>query len=333
MERHYFLTTIGCQGRASFLEGTLSEYRHVIRLSGYPRNLTESIIRECYSTAKQSHMEVEIIHNCLDNSIEGMLFPALGTGLVNQPLYEPRYDLTALFENDALSLCKKQLKKATENFQRAKIIHDDWEKIYIGSTDYNALNRLSDDIIRLLLEGQKTDYRGKISDRFFGAATINGSVDYIEILTEGFKRYLIKGRPGTGKSTFLKKLAQAACDLGFHVERYHCAFDPNSLDMVIIRELKLCLFDSTAPHEYFPSRETDEIIDFYEAAVQPNTDERYKTELSGIAAQYKQSINRAVESLILANEACTKAEEQYSKSISSDELMNIRKTVLQRIFP
>ena len=61
----------------------------------------------------------------------------------------------------------------------------------------------------------------------------------------------------------LKKLAKAAEEKGFEVEVYHCGFDPNSLDMVIVRELGFAIFDSTAPHEYFPSREGDEIIDMY----------------------------------------------------------------------
>ncbi len=333
MERHFFLTTYGCQGRASFLDNTARKYRDIIRLNGYPRQLAAGLIRECYSVAKQGHIEIEIIHNALDNSPEGILFPELGTGLVNLPLYEMRYDLSALFKNESLSLCSKHLSKATDYFSRAKVIHDDWEKIYIEKTDFNALNRLSDDTIQLLIGMQKTDYHGNMCDRFFGAATINGSTDYIDTLTEGTKRYLIKGRPGTGKSTFLKKLAQAAFDNGFHVERYHCAFDPNSLDMVIIRELKLCLFDSTSPHEYFPSKESDEILDFYAAAVHQDTDTVHKKELAEISGHYKKNIEHAIGHLIAANDACLQAEATYEKQINKDTLMTIRKNILQRLFP
>ncbi len=333
MERHFFLTTNGCQGRASYLEHELASYHDVIRLWGYPRTLAAGLIRECYAAAKQGHIDMEIIHNSLDNSPEGILFPALGTGLVNQPLYEPRFDVASLFSGDALSLCNRQMDKATECFQQAKKIHDDWEKVYIRNTDYNSLNRLTDDTVSALLDGRKTDYPGVMYDRFFGAATTGGSMDYVEILSEGTKRYFIKGRPGTGKSTFLKKLSLAACDNGFHVERYHCAFDPNSLDMVIIRELGLCLFDSTAPHEYFPSREGDEIIDFYAIAVRPDTDEQHEKELSELSLRYKEAVGMAIKHLISANEACRQAEEAYEKQIDHDKLMGVRKTVLSRIFP
>ena len=333
MERHFFLTTNGSQGRAGFLENEISKYRDVIRLHGYPRNTASALLRECYSAAKQGHLKTDIVHNALDNSPEGIFFPELGTAIINQPLYEPRFDVAALFESDALTLCEKQLDKATEYFKQAKKIHDDWEKIYIDATDYNTLNRLADDTISALIEGHKTDYRGSMYDRFLGAATINGSMDYIDILTEGCKRYFIKGRPGTGKSTFLKKVAQSAFDNGMTVERYHCAFDPNSLDMIIIRKLTLCFFDSTKPHEYFPSRENDEIIDFYGAAVSKDTDDKFASELTKISAEYKENIGNAVKYLIAANEACKIAEDAYEKMLSKDKLMYVRKTALSRIFP
>ncbi len=333
MERHFFLTTNGCKGRAGFLENEISKYRDVVRLQGYPRKTAAALIRECYAAAKQGHLKLDMIHNSLDNSLEGIFFPELGTGVVNQPLYEPRFDLASLFENQNLSLCKNHLDKATEYFVAAKKIHDDWEKIYIDSTDYNALNRLCEDTATSLIDGHKTGHRATIYDRFFGAATINGSMDYIDVLTEGCKRYFIKGRPGTGKSTFLKKLAQNALDNGMTVERYHCAFDPNSLDMIIIRELNLCFFDATAPHEYFPSRENDEVIDFYAAAVSKDTDEKFASELSSLSLAYKENIGNAIKRLIAANETIKLAEDDYEKQICKDTLMDIRKTVLSRIFP
>lgn len=60
--------------------------------------------------------------------------------------------------------------------------------------------------------GERTlDKSALVKHRFFGAATPNRPVDFIQNLTENIpKRYFIKGRPGTGKSTILKKLAAKA---------------------------------------------------------------------------------------------------------------------------
>ena len=93
----------------------------------------------------------------------------------------------------------------------------------------------------------------KVQHRFLGAATPVGAVDFVPNLTEDVpKRYFIKGRPGSGKSTMLKKIVAEGEKRGFDIEVYHCGFDPNSLDMIIIRELGIAIFDSTAPHEILP---------------------------------------------------------------------------------
>ncbi|MDD1369547.1 hypothetical protein PTB13_16880, partial [Bacillus sp. MHSD17] len=115
----------------------------------------------------------------------------------------------------------------------------------------------------------------------------------------------------SGKSTMLKKLAKAAEEKGFEVEVYHCGFDPNSLDMVIVRELGFAIFDSTAPHEYFPSREGDEIIDMYALIVTPGTDEKYATEIRDVSIQYKAKMNEAMSFLAKAKSVRDKLERIY----------------------
>ena len=86
---------------------------------------------------------------------------------------------------------------------------------------------------------------------FFAAANSGcGFVSfYKEIFNnEGIKRrFLIKGGPGTGKSTLMRSLANEAERLGMLVERYRCSSDPSSLDGVIINKT-VAIIDSTAPH-------------------------------------------------------------------------------------
>ena len=65
---------------------------------------------------------------------------------------------------------------------------------------------------------------------------------------EGWKAYIIKGGPGTGKSGLMKRLVKAAEDRGYTVERIICSSDPDSLDAIIIPEKKICFADGTEPH-------------------------------------------------------------------------------------
>lgn len=98
----------------------------------------------------------------------------------------------------------------------------------------------------------------------------------------------------------LKKLAAEAENRGFDIEIYHCGFDPHSLDMIIVRELGLAIFDSTAPHEYFPNRDGDEIVDMYEITINSGTDEIFAEQLKDISTRYKNKMTEAISYLARA---------------------------------
>ena len=66
------------------------------------------------------------------------------------------------------------------------------------------------------------------------------------------RKIYIKGGPGTGKSTLMKKVAKKAEDYGFDTEIFHCSSDPSSLDAVYIPKLKTAMIDATPPHCYDP---------------------------------------------------------------------------------
>lgn len=59
--------------------------------------------------------------------------------------------------------------------------------------------------------------------------------------------YLIKGGPGTGKSSLMRRVALEAERRGLPVRRYACSSDPDSLDGVVVGD-RFAMLDSTAPH-------------------------------------------------------------------------------------
>lgn len=65
---------------------------------------------------------------------------------------------------------------------------------------------------------------------------------------EGWKFYIIKGGPGTGKSSVMKRIVDKAEEKGYCSEKIFCSSDPKSLDGVIIPELKVGIADGTSPH-------------------------------------------------------------------------------------
>ncbi len=90
-------------------------------------------------------------------------------------------------------------------------------------------------------------------DGYFAAAnTGKGFVSYFDEIFFGDdikQRYIIKGGPGTGKSSFMRRAAERARSKGRRVQTYYCSSDTASLDGIII-DGSIAVFDGTAPHSY-----------------------------------------------------------------------------------
>lgn len=89
--------------------------------------------------------------------------------------------------------------------------------------------------------------------RYFAACNSeNGFYSfYRDVFLQDFDRiYIIKGGPGTGKSSWMRRVADAAEQRGYQVEEVYCSSDPTSLDGVIARssEKSFAVLDGTAPH-------------------------------------------------------------------------------------
>ena len=91
--------------------------------------------------------------------------------------------------------------------------------------------------------------------RFFAAANgYRGFRSYFDELFESgnFNRiYVLKGGPGTGKSSFMKAISEHFTKKCTYVEEIYCSSDPNSLDGVIVASKagRIALLDGTSPHE------------------------------------------------------------------------------------
>ncbi len=89
---------------------------------------------------------------------------------------------------------------------------------------------------------------------FLGANTPQGFVSRFDQLgsgQEGWRCYIMKGGPGTGKSTIMKRLGERFGDRS-QLEYIHCASDTHSLDALIWKDHKLSIADGTAPHVLEP---------------------------------------------------------------------------------
>lgn len=120
------------------------------------------------------------------------------------------------------------------------------------------------------------------------------------IQNEGCYTYILKGGPGTGKSTLMKKIAQKFSDCD--VEKYFCSSDMRSLDAVVINDSRIIVVDGTSPHVFDP---------VYPAVAQEivNLGEFWNRELI-------QKSSDAVKYLTDENKACHNKSARYARAVS-----------------
>ena len=115
--------------------------------------------------------------------------------------------------------------------------------------------------------------------------------------------WYIKGGPGNGKSTFMRRIAEAAEAAGFHAEYFLCSGDPMSLDGIRIRENKTVYVDATAPHVQEPSlpgvsgRYLD-LSQFYKKTALPD-----RQAILALQSAYRKEYDRAYALLCAAGKA------------------------------
>jgi len=90
--------------------------------------------------------------------------------------------------------------------------------------------------------------------------------DYILPLKKAQRIIIIKGGPGVGKSTMIRKITKELVRRGLDIELLHCTADSDSLDGLIIKDYNIAVVDGTAPHMIDPKFPgcVDEIVNFGE---------------------------------------------------------------------
>ena len=102
--------------------------------------------------------------------------------------------------------------------------------------------------------------------------------------------------------------------------------------MVVCRELSVCIFDSTSPHEKFPVEKNDEILDFYVNSGLDGVDQQLGAKIFDVQLRYGKMMSLARLYLEEANVICTEADDRVKESIDFEELNNIVYEFLYEIF-
>jgi len=316
--KHAFAGGNTALGRTNSFASAFQGAYALFLLEGGPGTGKSSMIQKIADGVRDQGADAWWFHNPLNHeTLDGLWIPSAAIGVVDAAACLDAFadftdtkiitvSLHGAVSRDILNPYQQELQQiqeqieeryanATDSFLHTLRIHDDWEKYYIDHIRFDAADQVTEELKSLIPDASSERPVQSTRHLYLGAATSVGAVDYVMNLTEQLdRRIFVKGRPGSGKSTMLKKLVAAGEERGQSVEVYHCGFDPNSLDMVIFPALSLAIFDSTAPHEHFPSREGDEILDMYVRTIDEGTDERYAEGIAQVKAQYAASMKASL---------------------------------------
>lgn len=228
---------------------------------------------------------------------------------------------------EKLSIAESALGKSLKVLSEAKKVHDDWEAINIKRMVWDRHEKLIETLKQELFGLISLNKKSVISHRLIGSLTSSGACDFIPSITKRLqRRMLIKGLPGTGKSTLMRALGKEGERRGFDVIYGWCGLDPEGIDLVLFPELSICLFDATKPHNYEVERRGDEIVDLvsmcegqYDEIEMNNVQELYKKKILD-ATGYMQAYGQAENSVKLMMDLAIKHDvlEQKFKSLQRE---------------
>jgi hypothetical protein len=145
--------------------------------------------------------------------------------------------------------------------------------------------------------------------------------------------YILKGGPGVGKSTFMRRIAEKAALLDFDIEFMHCSSDPDSLDAVFIPQKKVLVVDGTAPHVIDPKfpGAIDEIINLGDCWNQEGLKEK-RAEIVSLSVEVSRIFARAYRYLNAAARIYENLEEIYSLASDKNRINLIGAEIIDTYF-
>ena len=167
---------------------------------------------------------------------------------------------------------------------------------------------------------------------FFGANTADGFVGFFDQIAEMYSLkhlYILKGGSGIGKSTFIRKFAEAFAT--HNRDFLVCAGDPKSLDGVILPDLGIGIIDGTHPHPVDPifPGVVDEIINLGEF-IDKTRVTADKDTLKQLGKQKANHYKQATAHLAWAREIHYQIENFYKNAVDFDGVQKKLKQIISK---
>ncbi|MEW6621881.1 MAG: hypothetical protein AB1420_01900 [Bacillota bacterium] len=334
----FFADASTADGYISYLESVLEGLKKIYILKGGSAPAKAVLMQRIAGCLYQQGVYVEYIMCGLDHEkIDGLIIVPLKMAVVDISFphrYESRYpgvveeiiNLEECWDKIFLEDHREEfigntnksyeaMEKGHKYLNTAREIHDHWENLYTKGLDVKKANEKAQRVIEEIFATSPP----KIRHLFASSINYQGPVNFIDEITSGCKkRFILKGQPGTGKATLLKKVVEEAIEKNYDVDIYHCALDPKKIDMVVIPQLKVCVVHGTIPHKIEPVRIGDIVIDMLEC-VEPKLAENVNQEARRLEEEFELTQDQAVRTFQEAKGYFNKLMELYTKATDHEE--------------
>jgi len=203
-----------------------------------------------------------------------------------------------------------------------------------SSNEYNGMLKYQ---ISYILGGFVMTDINKLPLFFLSSNSAEGFVSHFGdaySASDGWRAYIIKGGPGTGKSTCMKTVAKKISEAGFDVHLAPCTGDPQSLDAVIVEELKTIILDGTAPHVVEPKYigACESIVDF---GVSFDTDKLAgsRAEIMSLSNAMSELYDRAYRYIKAAGTLMTDTQRLTSQCTDTEKARKFGTRIAERYIP
>lgn len=344
------------RGFYSFYKYIPYKVNQIYIIKGGPGTGKSTLMKKIGKAALKKGYNIEFHWCSSDNdSLDGIVIPAGNTAILdgtaphivdpkNPGAIEEIIYLGKYWDQSYLRKHRHQIKDLNQSisikFERcyrylkiAKSIYEEWKNYYREGLNYDKANKKTAKLINEILPESSITKTGSERHLFGSAITPEGYVNHFENIAENIENcYFIKGKPGTGKSTLIKKLATVILENGYEVLYLHWGFDPESIDTIVIPELNTAVINSNPPYIVNTKNiKKEDHLTNMSKCIEPEIINNYRDELQDIENFYYKMMDKAISILKSAKLKHDQLEKPYITAMNFDKVEEKRLDIQKKI--
>lgn len=345
--------------------GFFSYYDHIIEpdatrifvIKGGPGVGKSNFMRKIGEDMIGLGYDLEFMCCSSDNgSLDGLVIPAVRVALIdgtaphvvdpkNPGVVDEIIHLGDFWDEKKLRACKKEVLEANDRVGRlfriaysqlreAKVIREELEGYVAESMNFAGVNHLLRETAAAIFKGAPVQHERFPRTRrlFCSAISPDGVVHHLETLLRDTKHlFIIRGAPGSGRSTFLARLAETAGIRGLDTEVFHCALEPREIDFLLIPALKTAVLKEVAELRFTPPEGMEIHTVNLESLSDPRVQASYAAEIAYARRRFSEALARGIQYIREAKLTHDYMEGYYIPAMNFGAIEETRLKTLARI--